>query len=159
MKAQMNPSGLHVLPKAACWTALAAVILFVLWSALPEIAWGGVVWLTIDLRVTDAATARPVTDATVTLLPDPPPQRFSSPTVLTTRTDGDGRATLKHKFGAGGGSHSTGIVVRSSLVRCEAPDYIPSEVRVAQADELRFWDFPFLAPRNHSTTLSVTLSH
>ena len=114
-------------PKGCLWAIGSAVILFVLWSLLfPEIAWTGAAWLTIDIRLADAATKQPIPNATVTLLPDPPAhidERISSPTVLTAQTDSSGRAVLKHMFGAGGGSHSTTIVVRSSLVRCEAPGY------------------------------------
>jgi hypothetical protein len=144
------------------WAVGTVVILFVLWSLIfPEIAWTGAAWLTIDARVTDTATKKPISNATVTLVPDPPAhidERISSPTVLTAQTDSRGRAVLKHMFGAGGGSHSTTIVVRSSLVRCEAPGYSPSEVRLTQADKIRFRDFPFFAPRNHRTDLSVELS-
>ncbi len=149
-------------PKGCLLWLAGAVIIFVLWSLLfPEIAWTGAAWLSIDIRLTDATTKRPIPNATVTLLPDPPAhigERFSSPTILTAQTDSSGHATLKHMFGAGGGSHSTTIVVRSSLVRCEAPGYSPSEGRVTQADKIRFRDFPFFAPRNHSTELSVALS-
>ncbi len=150
-------------PSKGClvWFFVAGAV-FILCSLLfPSIAWTGAAWLTIDIRVFDAATKQPIANATVTLLPDPPAhidERFSSPTILTAQTDSSGRATLKHRFGAGGGSHSTTIVVRSSLVRGEAPGYTPSNFRVTQADKIRFRDFPFFAPRNNRTELPVALS-
>lgn len=159
---QASPNETPQRPPRGC-TYLAWIgLLALLWCLFfPEIAWIGGAWLTIEVRVRDSTTGRSIPNATVTLFPDPSPstpRQAAPPNVLSARTDAKGRATVKSMFGAGGGSHSTTIGVRSSLVRCDAPGYSASEVRVAQSGKLRFRDFPFLAPRNHKTRLTIMLN-
>lgn len=148
-------------PKGCLTWLVGAAILYLLWSLFfPEMSWTGASPLTIDVRLKDAAVHRPIVNATVTLLPDPPDQadgRIFSSNVLTSQSDARGRAILKCLFGAGGGNYNTTIVVRSSLVRCEAPGYVPREVRVSESDKIRFRDFPFFR-RDHRTTLDIALS-
>lgn len=72
-----------------------------------------------------------------TKLPD---MKVLSPTVLTAQTDNDGYAMTKDSFGAGFDKWGTSIYVGSSSVRCEAPGYSTSEVRVSSPSRLRFRD-------------------
>jgi hypothetical protein len=157
----MDQVGISTITPKGClkWFFMIAALVVVLLMALPNFSWTGSAPLTIHVRVVDADSKRPVVGAKVTLHPFPPyalDQSLSRSFVRTGETDHRGRATLRHSFGAGGGTFGTEIGVRQSVVSGEAERYELTRIHLSDNGSLRFFEFPGFQ-RRHATKILIPL--
>ncbi|TLD71210.1 carboxypeptidase regulatory-like domain-containing protein [Phragmitibacter flavus] len=158
----MDPTPTNEPTNTGClkWFFSVSALVILCLMLVPNFSWTGAYPLAIHIRVIDATTNRPISGALVTLHPHPPgslDEMVASSFVRTAKTDGRGRARLKHMFGAGGSTYEISIGVRQSVVSGEATGYLPAKVRISENEQLRFFDTPWIK-RQHRTSLVIKLN-